>query len=600
MEQRLDLHGRAMASKAEASYSRKVTAEFLGTAALVFCGPGTATATFMIAKSTGVAFSMADLGVIALAFTMVIIAMIYTIGHISGCHINPAVTLALAAARKARWSEVPGYLVAQFAGGITGAFAIWSILEQPGLDAGLGVVGYAPGHPLVAFCAELIGTFLLVLVVFGTATDSRATPGWYGLAIPSIVFAVITVVGPITGAALNPARYLGPMIARAALGGGKGLIWNQVPVYFTATFAAGLLAAAAYVLLGSSAGSGQSRTVVRRVAAPKKLINDPDDILVDALNGLAAAHRSLKVNVDRRYIARAGGPVAGKVGLLSGGGSGHEPLHGGYVGYGMLDAAVAGEVFTSPVPDRILAATKAVDAGAGVLYIVKNYTGDVLNFQMAARLAATQGLLVEAVVVNDDVAVDNRWTAGRRGTGATVFVEKIVGAAAERGANLAAAAALAREVNERSRSFGVALTPCVVPAAGRPGFELADDEIELGVGIHGEPGRARGRLVPAKEIARIALDAIHADMPLSGDVLVLVNGLGGTPLMELYTVFAGMADWLAQRGVRIARSLVGNYVTSLDMAGCSITVCRLTPQLTELWDAPVDTPALRWGPPPND
>ncbi|OLB75906.1 MAG: dihydroxyacetone kinase subunit DhaK [Actinobacteria bacterium 13_2_20CM_2_71_6] len=314
---------------------------------------------------------------------------------------------------------------------------------------------------------------------------------------------------------------------------------------------------------------------------------------------MAAAHRSLKVNIERRYITRAGGPVPGKVGLLSGGGSGHEPLHGGFVGYGMLDAACPGEVFTSPVPGRILAATKAVDAGAGVLYIVKNYTGDVLNFQMAARLAAAEGLRVEAVLVNDDVAVDNRWTAGRRGTGATVFVEKIAGAAAERGADLATTAALAREVNERSRSFGVALTPCTVPAAGRPGFELADDEIELGVGIHGEPGRARGRLVPARDIARIALDAIHADAPLSGDVLVMVNGLGGTPLSELYIVFAAVADWMTRHGVRITRSLVGNYVTSLEMAGCSITVCRLTPRLTELWDHPVDTPALRRGRPPT-
>jgi dihydroxyacetone kinase-like protein len=328
----------------------------------------------------------------------------------------------------------------------------------------------------------------------------------------------------------------------------------------------------------------------------KKLINAPDEVLVDALAGVAAAHPSLSVNVEERYIVRAGGPTPGKVALVSGGGSGHEPLHGGYVGYGMLDAACPGEVFTSPVPDQILAATKAVDAGAGVLHVVKNYTGDVLNFQMAADLADDDGVPVEAVVVNDDVAVENStWTAGRRGTGATVFVEKMVGAAAERGADLAAAVALAREVNDRSRSFGVALTPCTIPANGKPGFELGEDEIELGVGIHGEPGRARGKLVPAKEIAGIALDAIHADAPLSGDVLVMVNGLGGTPLIELYVLFAAVADWLSGHGVRITRSLVGNYITSLEMAGASITVCRLTPQLAELWDAPVETPALRWG-----
>jgi phosphoenolpyruvate---glycerone phosphotransferase subunit DhaK len=329
----------------------------------------------------------------------------------------------------------------------------------------------------------------------------------------------------------------------------------------------------------------------------KKLINAPDEVLTDALAGVAAAHPSLSVNVQERYISRAGGPTPGKVSLVSGGGSGHEPLHGGYVGYGMLDAACPGEVFTSPVPDQILAATKAVDAGAGVLHIVKNYTGDVLNFQMAAELAGDEGVPVEAVLVNDDVAVENStWTAGRRGTGATVFVEKIVGAAAERGVDLAGAVALGREVNERSRSFGVALTPCTVPAAGKPGFELGEDEIELGVGIHGEPGRRRGPLVPAKEIAAIALEAIDQDLPLDGgEALVMVNGLGGTPLIELYVVFAAVADWLKGHGVTITRSLVGNYITSLEMAGCSITVAKLTPQLTELWDAPVETPALRWG-----
>src|SRR2546421_6983780 len=234
----------------------------------------------------------------------------------------------------------------------------------------------------------------------------------------------------------------------------------------------------------------------------KKLINAPDELLTDALVGVAAAHPSLSVNLDERYITRTGGPTPGKVSLVSGGGSGHEPLHGGYVGYGMLDAACPGEVFTSPVPDQILAATKAVATEAGVLHIVKNYTGDVLNFQMAAELAADDGVRVEAVVVNDDVAVENStWTAGRRGTGATVFVEKIVGAAAERGADLATAVALGREVNERSRSFGVALTSCTVPAAGKPGFELAEDEIELGGGSHREAGRARGQVGSARESA---------------------------------------------------------------------------------------------------
>jgi glycerol uptake facilitator protein len=236
---------------ADVTFPRKLVAEFIGTFALVFGGPGTAAATFVIAKSSGVAFSMAQLGMISFAFMMVIIAMIYAIGHISGCHINPAVTVALAAARKAPWSDVPGYLLAQFVGGIAGGFAIWGVLGKDGVDAGLGVLSYTPGNTGHAFFAELIGTFLLVFVVFGTATDSRATPGWYGLAIPSVVFAVITVVGPVTGAALNPARYLGPMIARSLVGGGKGLLWQQVPTYFIATFLAGLLAAALYAYLGA-------------------------------------------------------------------------------------------------------------------------------------------------------------------------------------------------------------------------------------------------------------------------------------------------------------------------------------------------------------
>ena len=326
----------------------------------------------------------------------------------------------------------------------------------------------------------------------------------------------------------------------------------------------------------------------------KKLINTPDGVLTDALVGFAAAYPELTVNMEDRYITR--GPTAGKVGLVSGGGSGHEPLHGGFVGYGMLDAACPGEVFTSPVPDQLLAATKSVDGGAGVLHIVKNYTGDVLNFQMAAELAGDDGLQVESVLVNDDVAVENStYTAGRRGTGGTVFVEKIAGAASERGADLAATAAVAREVNDRSRSFGVALSANIIPGTGKPGFELGDNEIEIGVGIHGEPGRARGQMTTAREIAGVALEAIHADMPLSGDVMVMVNGLGGTPLIELYVVYAAVAEWLEGHGATITRNLVGDYITSLEMAGCSITVARMTPELTELWDAPVQTPALRWG-----
>lgn len=328
----------------------------------------------------------------------------------------------------------------------------------------------------------------------------------------------------------------------------------------------------------------------------KKLINAPDDVVPDTLRGLAAAYPDLRVDIKNGFVARAEAIRLGKIGLVSGGGSGHEPLHAGFVGYGMLDAACPGDVFTSPVPDQILAATRAADGGNGVLHIVKNYTGDVLNFRMAAELAEDEDIMVGSVVVDDDVAVeDSTHTAGRRGTGATLFVEKIAGALAEEGAGLESCAAAAAEVNERSASFGVALRAGTVPTSGRPGFELNDDEVELGVGIHGEPGRRRGAMGTAKEIVATAMEAIHDAKPLDGRLLVMVNGMGGTPLSELYIVYAEVADWCARHGLTITRNLVGDYVTSLDMAGCSISVCRLTEDLMRLWDAPVRTPALRWG-----
>jgi dihydroxyacetone kinase-like protein len=327
----------------------------------------------------------------------------------------------------------------------------------------------------------------------------------------------------------------------------------------------------------------------------KKFLNAAETYIPDVLIGLAAAHPDLHVDVEQRVIRRAGSPRRGKVALVSGGGSGHEPLHGGFVGHGMLDAACPGEVFTSPVPDQILAAVKAVDAGAGVVLVVKNYTGDVLNFQLAAELAADEGIAVQTVLVDDDVAVqDSTWTAGRRGTGATLIVEKVAGALAEEGAALADVAAVGKRVNDASRSFAVALTACTTPSAGKPGFDLPDDEIEVGVGIHGEPGRRREKLRTAREIVTDALSAILDDRPAANDerLIVLVNGLGGTPLSELYLVYGEVAAVL---GGRIARSLVGNYVTSLDMAGVSITVCAADDELLRLWDAPVNTPGLRWG-----
>ncbi|GAA1137395.1 dihydroxyacetone kinase-like protein [Kitasatospora gansuensis] len=329
----------------------------------------------------------------------------------------------------------------------------------------------------------------------------------------------------------------------------------------------------------------------------KKLINTPETVLADALAGFRAAHPELSVDQENRVITRAGRPAAPKVALVSGGGSGHEPLHAGFVGPGMLDTACPGEVFTSPVPDQLLAAAQAVHSGAGVLFVVKNYTGDVLNFELAAELAAEEGIEVRTVLVNDDVAVeDSTWTAGRRGTGATVLVEKIAGALAERGADLDRVAALGDRVNAASRSFAIALTAATVPAAGKPGFDLPEDEIEVGVGIHGEPGRRREPLRPAAELAAEVVDTILADHHLTAgdEVIALLNGLGGTPLIELYVVYGAVADRLAERGIRIARNLVGNYVTSLDMAGFSLTLTKADPELLELWDAPVTTPALRW------
>jgi dihydroxyacetone kinase-like protein len=331
----------------------------------------------------------------------------------------------------------------------------------------------------------------------------------------------------------------------------------------------------------------------------KKLINDPNDVVVEALLGVEAAHPDLQVDHANKVIYRGDTPKSGKVGIISGGGSGHEPLHGGFVGLGMLDAACAGEVFTSPVPDQMLAATKLVDGGAGVLHVVKNYTGDVMNFEMAAELAAAEtGAQVVSVVTDDDVAVqDSTWTAGRRGVGVTVLLEKIAGAAAEEGRDLEAVADVARKVNAQGRSMGVALTSCSVPAAGSPTFELGEDEMELGVGIHGEPGRQRVPLAPAREIAEMILEPILSDLPFSsGDgVIAFVNGLGGTPLIELYVLYNEVNKILSKHGVSVARSLVGSYITSLDMAGSSVTLLKVDDELLSLWDAPVRTPALRWG-----
>ena len=331
----------------------------------------------------------------------------------------------------------------------------------------------------------------------------------------------------------------------------------------------------------------------------KKIINDPATVVAESLRGLAAAHADLvRVEYDPDHVVRVGAPIADKVALISGGGSGHEPLHTGFVGAGMLDAAVPGPVFTSPTPDAVQAAIAATTGEAGALLVVKNYTGDVLNFETAAELAAAEGLDVRTVVIDDDVAVaDSTFTAGRRGVGGTVLLEKLAGAAAARGDALDDVEFLARKVVGQVRSIGVALSPPTVPHAGEPSFDLGAQEIEFGIGIHGEPGRERISAEPADALVERMLDAVTGDLPFAeGDeVLLMTNSMGGTPPMETYLAHGIAERLLAERGIRVTRRLVGPYITSLEMQGISVTLLRMDDELTQLWDAPVHTAALRWG-----
>lgn len=355
----------------------------------------------------------------------------------------------------------------------------------------------------------------------------------------------------------------------------------------------------------------------------KKLINDPLDFVRDSLEGMALAHSDImKVHSEPTFVYRADAPVQRKVAIISGGGSGHEPMHTGFVGMGMLDAACPGEVFTSPTPDQMLASAKQVDGGAGILYIVKNYSGDVMNFEMATELAASEGIQVLNILIDDDVAVkDSLYTQGRRGVGTTVLAEKICGAAAEQGYTLQQAAQLCRRVNLNGRSMGIALSSCTVPAKGTPTFELGDREIEMGIGIHGEPGRERMDIKSADEITQMLTLSILEDSAYKrtvrewnanqeewvdvelidptfdkGDrLLAFVNSMGGTPLSELYVIYRKLAEICQQQGLEIVRNLIGPYITSLDMQGCSITLLKLDDEMLRLWDAPVRTASLRWG-----
>lgn len=354
----------------------------------------------------------------------------------------------------------------------------------------------------------------------------------------------------------------------------------------------------------------------------KKLINDVDNVVSEQLQGMGIAHPELKINLDPKYVYRADAPLPGKVSFISGGGSGHEPMHGGFVGVGMLTGACPGEVFTSPTPDQMYDCAKATASDAGVLFLVKNYTGDVLNFETAAELVHADGIKVQNILIDDDVAVkDSLYTAGRRGVGTTVLAEKIVGAAVEAGLSLEKCADLCRKVNQNGRSMGMALTSCTVPAAGKPTFELGDDEIELGIGIHGEPGMERTKIKSADEITeymalRIIEDGPYTrtvrewdndsaewvdkeltDQPFkSGDkVIAFVNSMGGTPVSELYAVYRKLAEVCESKGLTIVRNLIGPYITSLDMQGDSITLLKTDDEILKFWDAPVKTPGLRWG-----
>jgi phosphoenolpyruvate---glycerone phosphotransferase subunit DhaK len=331
----------------------------------------------------------------------------------------------------------------------------------------------------------------------------------------------------------------------------------------------------------------------------KKLINNVDDVIKEELMGIGKAHPDIvKVSLDPYYVVRVDAPIAGKVGIVSGTGSGHEPVDYGFVGPGMLDVAVDGEIFTCQTPEQVLAADKLANGGKGVLNIAKNFSGDVMSFEIGGELARAEGIDVEMVVIADDVAVENStWTQGRRGLGTALFAEKVCGAAAEQGRSLAEVTAICKKTNDWGRSMGMALTSCTVPSKGTPTFDLPDDQMEIGVGVHGEPGRKRMPIKSANEITDILAEAIITDLPFKrGDeVWALVNGLGGTPLVELYVVYNRLHDICEKEGIKITRNLIGSYVTSLDMAGASITLVKLDDDLTQLWDAPVKTSALRWG-----
>ena len=520
----------------ETNLFQRLGAEALGTAFLVFIGVGSVPATLIV--NGDAPFTMADLGMISLAFGTIVVATVYALGHIGGNHINPAVTVGLAATGKFPWSQVPAYIAAQVVGAIVGAAAIIGVLGMTASDVGLGVAAYDADTVSMAraFTAEFVGTFILVFTIFGVI-HRKAAAGLRRCRDRAGRVRGHHPGGTDHGRVDQPGPHVRPDARpadrrrRGQVGPAARLPRRRAPRRRrrrTALRPAQQDPRRRRARRGRGPRRPRPRVRLRALSrllhtqpsegrVMKKLINDPNDVVVEALLGIEAAHPDLQVDHHNKIIYRGDAPKKDKVGIISGGGSGHEPLHGGFVGLGMLDAACAGEMFTSPVPDQMLAATKLVDGGAGVLHVVKNYTGDVMNFEMAAELAAAEtGARVVSVVTDDDVAVqDSTWTAGRRGVGVTVLLEKIAGAAAEQGRDLDQVAEVARTVNANGRSMGVALTSCTVPAAGKPTFELGEDEMELGVGIHGEPGRERLPLAPASEIAAMLVEPILADLPFS-------------------------------------------------------------------------------------
>ena len=572
--------------------------ETVGTALLILLGDGVVAAV-LLNKSKA---QNSGWIVITWGWAMAVMVAVYAINQFTGAHLNPAVTVGLWTAGVIDGGDVPKYLIGEFLGAFIGAALVlasyWDHFretEDPGLKLAVFSTGPAIRNYPLNVVTEVIGTFVLVYGVLSMLVANKAgafmIAGGQPLIVGLLVLAIGLSLGGPTGYAINPARDLGPRIAHAILPvPGKGAVGLGL-----------LLGPGDRAAHRRRAGRRRVPLVVRALGgrAMKKLINSPEDVVRDALRGMEAAHGDrLRISYDPYMVVRKDAPVQGKVGIISGGGSGHEPMHGGFVGPGMLDAACPGEVFTSPTPDQMLEATKAVNGGAGVLHVVKNYTGDVMNFDMAADMGKGEDIEVETVLTNDDVAVeDSLYTAGRRGVGVTVLVEKICGAAADDGKSLAEVAELGRKVNANGRSMGMALTPCITPGSGEPSFELAEDEVEIGIGIHGEPGRFRESIGPASQIAERLMTPILEDLPFSsGDkVLAFVNGMGGTPLLELYVVYAEVAKIAQEHGLSIERNLIGNYITSLEMQGCSITLVKLDDDMVRYWDAPVNTPALRWG-----